>query len=314
MLANRLIDLYRIKRIRRKFSEIQPDKPYLERKAILFEALTLVDRRYWYFVENEARYPYMMTMRKVNCLKRIKLPFWLSFVRWVWIDFLLCKGRSFWGIYQFVALPGEGKTLSMVAHMERVRDPNSRSYQPGVKFATNFNYKNQDFAITHWSDIITFAKRCRDTNCPCCIAIDEIHVTFDSSDWKSFPQEMLALLSFNRKFRLQFLCSSQMYERIPKKVRDIANYTVICKNILGLDRAFVNYYFKKDNYERTFEGKKARADFIRQYIASDDLYALYNTLEQVERMTADAKVESTRKEQAFELLFGSQREDDEAAQ
>lgn len=313
MLASRLSNLIRIKRLQRKFRNIQPDKPYLERKATFFDLLDASERKYWYFAENDAKYQYMLTMRKVKRLKRLKLPFWLSFARWVWIDFLMCKGRSFWGIYQFVALPGEGKTLSMVAHMERVRDPDSRSYQPGVKFATNFNYRNQDFAITHWSDIVKFAKHCRDTSCPCCIAIDEIHVTFDSSDWKSFPQEMLALLSFNRKFRLQFLCSSQMYERIPKKVRDIANYTVICKNILGMDRAFINYYFKKDNYERTFEGKKARADFVRSYIASDDLYALYNTLEQVERMTADAKVESARKEQAFELLFGKS-DDDEAAQ
>lgn len=292
---------------------IDPDVSYLERKAILFDTLSASDRKYWYFAENDARYEYLMTMRKVKHLKRLKLPFLLSFIRWVWIDFLLCKGRSFWGIYQFVALPGEGKTLSMVAHMERLRDPNSSSFQPGVKFATNFNYKNQDFAIGHWSDIVTFAKHCRDAKCPCCIAIDEIHVTFDSSDWKSFPQEMLALLSFNRKFRLQFLCSSQIYDRIPKKVRDIANYTVICKNILGLDRGFVNYYFKKDNYERTFEGKKAKADFIRTYIASDDLYGLYDTLKQVERMTADAQNETSRREQAFELLFGKGEDDDAAS-
>ena len=313
MLVNRWIELYQILQIKRKLLKLNSSDSFFDRKAALFENLTLKQRKAAYFVLYEYRYQYIKTMRHVERLKKIRLPFWLSFIRWMWIDFLLCKRRKFWGIYQFVALPGEGKTLSMVAHMERIRDPESRSFQAGVKIATNFNYKNQDAAINHWMDIISFAKQCRDKHSPCCIAIDEIHVTFDSSDWKSFPQEMLALLSFNRKFSLQFLCSSQMYERIPKKVRDIANYTVICKNILGQDRAFINYYFKKDNYERTFEGKKAKADFVRKFIATDKLYTLYDTLEQVDRMTADAKSEKSKKEQAFEILFGKP-EDDAAEQ
>lgn len=311
MLVSRLIKYLRILTIRKKFKKLQPSESFYHRKELLFDKLTLAERKIWYLATNDARYQYMKTMNKVNFLKSLKLPFWFSFVRWVWIDFLLCKRRKFWGIYQFVALPGEGKTLSMVAHMERIRDPDSRSYQPDVKFATNFNYKNQDFAINHWSDIITFSKMCKKSGCPCCIAIDEIHVTFDSSDWKSFPQEMLALLSFNRKFHLQFLCSSQIYERIPKKIRDIANYTVICKNLLGSDRGFINYYFKKDNYERQFEGEKAKADFVRRYIATDDLYSLYDTLQQVDRMVSNAKNEKSKKEQAFELLFGKDEEDAE---
>ncbi len=92
-------------------------------------------------------------------------------------------------------------------------------------------------------------------------------------------------------------------------MRDIANYTVICKNTLGLDRHFVNYYFTKANYDATFSGKRKRAEFIRTYVAGDELYGLYDTLAQVDRMVEEAGVEKRRREDAIELLFGKSGDD-----
>ena len=135
--------------------------------------------------------------------------------------------------------------------------------------------------------------------------MDEVHVTFDASDWKSFPPEMMQLLSFNRKYDLQFLCSAQRFERIPKKIVGIANYVVLCKNTLGLDRHFKNYYFDVNDYESSFSGKRKKAQFIRTYVASDWLYSRYDTKRQVDRMIADAEAEKDKRQEAFELLFGS---------
>lgn len=265
-------------------------------------------RKKWYY-RHYVYYKYRMKCkRRIARLKNLKLPLHLSFIRWYWIDILSGKERRFWGIYQFVALPGEGKTLSMVAHMERALDSH-----PDLIIGTNFNYKNQQYQIDHWSDIIKIALEARNIGKPCIIAMDEIHVTFDASDWQKFPAELLALLSFNRKFSLQFLCSAQIYERIPKKIRDIANYTVICKNVWKADRLFQNYYYEKNNYESTFSGKRAKAEFIREYIADDDLYSLYDTLAQVENMTAKAKDEQNKKKAAFDLLFGDKNEEQEEA-
>lgn len=231
-------------------------------------------------------------------------------------DILSGKKRRKFGIYQFVALPGEGKTMSMVAHMERYRlDMQECKKVQGIDYiiATNFGYRNQDYYINHWTDIIKISKKCYQLHIPCVIAIDEIHITFDSSDWKDFPPEMLALLSFNRKFALQFLCSSQIYERIPKKVRDIANFTVICKNIGHFDRLFRCYYFEKNDYESQFDGKRKRAKFIKEFVSDDKFYSLYDTLAQVERMTETASKEKDLKQKAFEVLFGeSDREADTA--
>lgn len=243
-------------------------------------------------------------------LKPKKLPVFLDFPRWVLVDMLRFKTRKFWGIYQFVAMPGEGKTLSMVAHMEREI---KRWGKENIHIATNFFYAHEDRRITHWVDIIEAARYARDKDMYCIVAIDEIHTTFDSSDWKSFPPEMLSLLSFNRKFHLEFLCSAQIYDRIPKKIRDIANYTVICENTWGFDRHFVNRYYTKAHYDTKFDGKRKNCDMIYTYVASDYLYSLYDTRAQVDRMSVDAEKEKDKRQEAFDILFGKGEKEEEDA-
>lgn len=283
--------------------------PLLEEKALYFSRhRSVFIRKRWYKKNRPGLHFRVVCKRWQNRLIRPRIRFKpFDFVRWIIVDLLKFDDRKFWGIYQFVALPGEGKTLSMVAHMEKVKKKRGSD----VIIATNFYYKKEDYEIHHWVDIINVAKYAKKHNKKCVIAIDEIHTTFDSSDWKSFPPEMLALLSFNRKYHLQFLCSAQIYDRIPKKVRDIANYTVICKNVGGLDRYFINYRFSKSNYEEKFSGKRRFCDEIITYVADDDLYSQYDTLRQVDRMTEDAEKERNRKEEAFRLLFGTDEEEKE---
>lgn len=286
-------------------------KSFYEQKA---EAFYQINEKMQVWTQNAARVrwykehlPHLYKRRQllafIRILARPRLPLWPDFLRWLFIDLLRGRNRRFWGIYQFVALPGEGKTMSMVAHMER-----ARAKTPDIYIATNFGYVHQDLYISHWSDIVKAAMYAKNHRRKCIIAVDEIHVLFDSADWRSFPAELLALLSFNRKFSLQFLCSSQIYERIPKKVRDIANYTVICKNIWSSDRLFRNYYFTKADYESSFDGKKVSAQFVREFVASDSFYQLYDTLEQISRMTEEAIRDRNKKQEAFELLFGSSEE------
>lgn len=283
------------------------EDPFLERKEFVFQHLNNKGKKDWYY-QNYPKYKYRINQAHIiRSLKKPYLPIFLNFIRWILIDFVRGKPKKFWGIYQFVALPGEGKTMSMVAHIERVRKE-----FPSVLIATNFFYKYQEVHISHWMDMLEVAVQAKKEGRYCILALDEIHTTFDSSDWKSFPGAMLSLLSFNRKFSLQFLCTSQIYERIPKKIRDIANYTVICKNVWGADRMFRDYYFKKSDYESQFEGKKKKADFVRDFVADDDFYSLYDTLEQVEQMTADAKSEKDKQIEAFNILFGNNQDAEES--
>ena len=70
--------------------------------------------------------------------QNLRLWFLFDFLKWVIIDILQGKKSALWGIYIFVANLGQGKTLSMVKHIEEERRRN-----PQLKVYTNFDYKNQ---------------------------------------------------------------------------------------------------------------------------------------------------------------------------
>lgn len=273
---------------------------FLEKKAVYFaEHRTAKERKRWYY-DHYVYYRYRMRQKKlIKRLISLKLPVQISFVRWLLIDLIRGKNRRFKDIYQFVGLPGEGKTISMVAHINRALDNN-----PDLIVATNFHYCRESASIGHWMDIIKVALDAHKQDRPSLIAIDEIQNTFDASEWRSFPPALYSLLSFNRKLNMQFLCSAQIYERIPAKIRQLANYTVICKNVWKADRYFINYYFEKNNYESNFAGKRKKAEFIREFIADDALYASYDTFEQVQAIKGKAEEEKNKKQEALDLLFG----------
>lgn len=276
-------------------------RSFLEKKAAFFQDHpSCKQRKNWYFT-HYVYYRYRLRQKHyVNWLISLKLPLHLSFLRWVYVDFVRGRPRRFKDIYQFIGLPGEGKTLSMVAHIERALDNN-----PDLIVATNFHYQRETSCVGHWIDIINIALNAKSEHRPCLIAIDEIQNTFDASEWQSFPAPLYSLLSFNRKLNLQFLCSAQIYERIPSKIRQLANYTVICKNVWKADRYFINYYFEKNNYESNFAGKRKKAEFIREFIADDQMYSLYDTFEQIKAIKGKAAEEKSKKQKAFDLLFSS---------
>ena len=277
--------------------------PLLRRKELYFaDHPSARARKRWFRKNRRGLWLRFRLRRAISCLEKLRLPGKsLDCVRWVIIDVLRGKNRKHWGIYCYVANPGEGKTISMVAHMERQIKEIGRE---NLYIVTNFHYAREDASIGHWVDMIKAAQFALAHGKYCLIAMDEVHVTFDSTDWQSFPPEMMQLLSFNRKYDLQFICSSQRFERIPKKIVSIANYVVLCKNTWGLDRHFKDYYFNVNDYEARFAGQRKRADFIRTFVAGDNLYALYDTRRQVDRMVADAQVEKDKRKEAFELLFG----------
>lgn len=214
--------------------------------------------------------------------KRKKLPLFLDFFRWVVVDILRGKEYPVWGIYMFVAKPGNGKTISMTEHIERVRKEH-----PYIKVFTNFNYKYQDGVISNWKDIV---------NAPdnSIIAIDEIHMIFGSISYSDFPIEMLGEITQNRHSRKQFITSTQDYDLVNVNFKRVCNFIVLCKNFWGLDRLFINYYFDRGIYEsKNFAPDKRKAEFIRTFVASDETYARYDTLEKIESMVNEIEHKDT---------------------
>lgn len=299
---------------RKKNSEL----PYLERKEKQFKKLgnlsekQQVKKKIKYYKKQRFYAKYKIRAFVDNLASKEIKFIYLDFLRWVLVDWIRGRRGIQFGIYSFVALPGQGKTMSMVSHMQRYRSKMNQANKAYV-IVTNFSYAHADFVINDWLDLVKISNDCYKKNLPILVAWDEIHVTFDSSDWKDFPSELLAILSFVRKYGMEFLCSAQIYERIPKKIRDITNFVVVCKNIWRKDRLFRNYYYEKENYEMDFadtKGKKQKAKFIREFVASDSFFELYDTRQQVERMVDSAKQEKKKREEAAVVLFSSRKEED----
>ena len=250
---------------------------------LLFIAISLI--LFWIFIiillfiavktGNKERLDKLLTKRK-------KLPLFLDFLRWAIVDILRGKEYPVWGIYMFVAKPGNGKTISMTEHIERVKKDN-----PNIKVFTNFNYKYQDGVIKNWKDIV---------NAPdnSLIAIDEIHMIFGSINYSDFPIEILGEITQNRHSRKQFITSTQDYDLVNVNFKRVCNFIVLCKNFWGLDRLFINYYFDRGIYEsKNFAPDKRKAEFIRTFVASDETYKRYDTLEKIESMINEIEHKDT---------------------
>ncbi|MNN32936.1 Zonular occludens toxin (Zot) [compost metagenome] len=182
----------------------------------------------------------------------------------------------------FVAKPGNGKTISMTEHIERVRKEH-----PEIKVYTNFNYKKQDGVIKTWKDIV----KAPDNSL---IAIDEIHMIFGSLNHSDFPVEILGEITQNRHSRKQFITSTQDYDLVNVNFKRVCNFIVLCKNFWGLDRLFINYYFDRGIYEsKNFAPDKRKAEFIRTFVASDETYSRYDTLEKIQSMIEEVDYKDT---------------------
>ena len=206
-------------------------------------------------------------------IKPKKLPLFLNFARWVVVDLLRGKQYPVWGIYMFVAKPGNGKTISMTEHIDRVKKEH-----PDIKVYTNFNLKNQDGVIKNWKDIV-------DAPDNSIIAIDEIHMIFGSISFQDFPIEILGEITQNRHSRKQFITSTQDYDLVNVNFKRVCNYIVLCKNFWGLDRLFLNYYFDRGVYEsKGFLGNLKKCNFTRMFVATDETYSRYDTLEKISSM------------------------------
>lgn len=219
-----------------------------------------------YKTKNKDKFEKILTIPK-------KLPLFIDFFRWILVDLLRGKDYPIWGIYIFVAKPGNGKTISITEHIVRVLREH-----PTIKVYTNFNYIGQDGVISCWQDIVEAPDNCL-------ICVDELHMLASSAGFQSFPIELLGEITQNRHSRKQFVTSTQDYDLISVNFKRVCNFVVLCKNVWGLDRLFQNHYFDRGAYEsKSFMANIKKCNFSRYFVASDETYKRYDTLEKITAM------------------------------
>lgn len=211
----------------------------------------------------------------------------LDFIRWKIYDFLMLiiNGRKFnlYGLTIFCGRQGGGKTMSMVEYLNRMKDR-----FPDCKIITNFNYNRQDIPFVDWRQFTEV----RNGLDGVIFAIDEIQNEYNSNTWQDFPEEILSVVTQQRKQRIKIVATSQVFTRVVKQLREQCYEVVECKTFLGrwtrqkcYDADDYNTFIDNPSPEKKFKTRKKwkysfiQSNFIRSLF---DSYAVVDSIKNKE--------------------------------
>lgn len=211
----------------------------------------------------------------------------IDFIRWTLFDLFwyLCNGKFFkpYGLTVFVGRQGDGKTISMVEYLDRLKDK-----YPECLIITNFDYIKQDFSFTDWKQFLEI----RNDTKGVVFAIDELQNEYNCNNWKDFPEDLLSVVTMQRKQRIKILATTQVFTRVVKQLREQCYEIVECKTFLNrwtrqkcYDADDYNSLVDNPDPKRKFKTKKKwRYSFIQSnYIRNlFDSYAVVESIKQKE--------------------------------
>ena len=233
-----------------------------------------------------------------NKIEKIKIPrievpifrfisMFVDFIRWLVYDLLwtIINGKIFkpYGLTCFVGRQGGGKTISMVEYLDRMKE-----IYPDCIVITNFNYIKQDMPFTSWRQFTEVRNGLHGV----IFAIDELQNEYNSNNWKDFPEDLLSVVTMQRKQRIKIVATSQVFTRVVKQLREQCYEVVECKTFFGrwtkqkcYDADDYNYIIDNPTPERKFRTrKKWKYSFIQNNIVRKlfDSYAVVESIKQKE--------------------------------
>jgi hypothetical protein len=219
--------------------------------------------------------------RVAEAVKSFKFPLPLELLKWLIVDLSRVKRKNgnphLYGIWCFVGQEGGGKTMSLVHYLERMR----KKYGDSLYIATNFFYKGQDFPINRWEDILVEYDR------NIIFGFDEMQNDFSSRDYKSFPPDLIYMLTQNRKgLGKQIVYTTQDYDMVDIIWRRYSRHVVLCKTIGG--RLTRNKVFLRMQYEAYANAVdinkklKIRPIMTLTFVQTDELRDQYDTFAVIE--------------------------------
>lgn len=114
------------------------------------------------------------------------------------------------GIHMFCGEQGSGKTIACVELVLRLQ-----KQFPKSKLITNFDVATQDDELRVWQQLITYNNGIYGV----IAVIDEIQNWFQSGK-NQLPEQMLEVVTQNRKNRRIIPCTAQVYTRVSKALRE----------------------------------------------------------------------------------------------
>lgn len=224
--------------------------------------------------------------------------FWWKFID-IYRFFKYRKNRKvhLYGIYGYFGLPGAGKTMCMSQELISLRE----KYKDKIYIFTNYGFKYEDAPFTHWKMLLkTYDK-------PCVFAWDEVQNEFNSRDFKSFPVELLTLLTQNRKGNgKRILYTAQRYSRVDKVFRELSVLVGECHTLFG--RYTRVRFYDTEDYENLLSvadvNKRIKIKSRKRvsFIQTDDIRNCYDSFQMLETAKKrqyidkrDIKIEGVKK-------------------
>lgn len=222
-------------------------------------------------------------------IKNLTLPLLLEFIKWKAIDlYRFIRYRKtmdlhLFGIYCFAGLYGQGKTVCMTREALKLR----KKYGDRIYICSNYGLGIQDFPLDNVQKLLA------DYDKPIIFFIDELQTIFPANDISSkfLPQEILDVLSFNRKgFGKRLYWSSQDHELVSKGFRRMTIQYGECRTRFGR-YSRVKWYFPYD-YQNLFDQNdvnlKMRIKPIKteRFVQTDYLRSLFNSY----KRTTESKI------------------------
>lgn len=181
------------------------------------------------------------------------------------------------GMTCFAGRQGGGKSMAMSEYLLRMK-----AKYPNVKIYTNYGFKYQDGHFNDWNDFFTV----RNGDDGVIFAIDEIQNEFSSTAWKNFPETLLSEITQQRKQKIKIVCTSQVFSRMAKPLREQTYEVVECVTLLG--RWTFTKCFDADDYNAVIDRPeikhKIKRKWRKNFVQDDFLRNCYDSYAKIERM------------------------------
>ena len=215
------------------------------------------------------------------------VPFLLRVLPWwckdVYRFFKYPRKVHLYGIWMFCGLYGQGKTMALTEYLSRMR----RKYGDKIYICTNYGFKEEDFPLTHWRDLLS------DYDKPVIFGYDEIQNEFNSRDYQNFPYELVTMLTQNRKGNgKQIVGTAQRFGRVDKTIRELCTHVIECRRGY-FGRVTKTRKYDVDDYEQFLHEvdvmKKRKIPHSNyKFIQTDELINAYDSFQ----MLSSAKTKS----------------------
>lgn len=212
-----------------------------------------------------------------------------DFAYWKYQDFKTIKYKRKVGIVDFdeygmrmyTGPQGSGKTASMVEQLDRWHVE-----YPDLMIVTNFDYQYADKRLNSLNDLLTM----RNGTSGVCFAFDEIQNEFSSSVSKDFPENLLSVVTMQRKQRIKILSTSQVFTRVAKPLREQCYEVCECRTFWG--RWTRARCYEADEYlkfvnstDKERKKRKVRVKWSHSFVQSDEFRGHYDTYSVIKRLS-----------------------------